>query len=402
MAQPGNRAPVWSLCVHSRGALAQGLSDRSCVAVTAIPWPDPALLRLAPPHTTSWRSCLSFHYCNICRSPLQTNDKTLRMLVRPWHVLSKEEGNEELLAETLSWLAARSGAGAMGQSAWQGPGAAGAGPGAGVEIGGQAGGPPYGGQLQQQQQVHDGAAQDKSQSYPNGPAHPNRLGGLGSVHSSAQLQQQLQEAGGGAAEPGNGMAGPGGLGVSMDGLLSPLEAGRSRRAMACSSNGSSRGGPGGPLPLPPGHPLAQPLHQPPSRGASSNGGGMHPHSHLASLSVAAGGPQALAPLQRPEARPGSGALQPLPPLSRAPLPPLPSHLGSGEPGAPLPMPLPLPMQPAVPHPRWASGDGPGAGGHEGAEAPRQRPLAARGKREPLPPLGALPALQARPEAAAYG
>ncbi len=315
----------------------------------------------------------------------QTNDKTLRMLVRPWHVLSKEEGNEELLAEALSWLAARSGGGGTG------PGA-----GVGVGIGGQAGG------QQQPQQGYDGAAQDKSQSYPNGPAHPNRLGGLGSVHSSAQLQQQQEEAGSGAAEPGNGMAGAGGMRGSRDGQLSPLEAGRSRRAMACSSNGSSRGGAAGPLPLPPGHPLASPLQQPPSRGASSNGGGMHPHQHLGSLSVVAGGPQALAALQRPEARAGSGALQPLPPLSRAPLPPLPSHLGSGEPGAPLPMPHPMPMQPAVPHPRWASGEGSGGGAHDAGEALRQRPLAARGKREPLPPLGALPALQARPEVAAYG
>ncbi|KAG2453179.1 hypothetical protein HYH02_002503 [Chlamydomonas schloesseri] len=36
-----------------------------------------------------------------------THDKTLRMLTKQWHVLSKEEGWEELCLETVEWLAAR-------------------------------------------------------------------------------------------------------------------------------------------------------------------------------------------------------------------------------------------------------------------------------------------------------
>eukprot|EP00198_Chlamydomonas_reinhardtii_P005733 XP_001695069.1 predicted protein [Chlamydomonas reinhardtii] len=36
-----------------------------------------------------------------------THDKTLRMLTKQWHVLSKEEGWEDLCMETVEWLAAR-------------------------------------------------------------------------------------------------------------------------------------------------------------------------------------------------------------------------------------------------------------------------------------------------------
>jgi hypothetical protein len=39
----------------------------------------------------------------------QSPDKTLRLLHDFWHVLTKEEGNEKLLAECIAWVAAHTG-----------------------------------------------------------------------------------------------------------------------------------------------------------------------------------------------------------------------------------------------------------------------------------------------------
>jgi hypothetical protein len=41
-----------------------------------------------------------------CRAQ-QSPDKTLRLLSDFWHVLTKEQGNERLLAECVEWMQAR-------------------------------------------------------------------------------------------------------------------------------------------------------------------------------------------------------------------------------------------------------------------------------------------------------
>lgn len=51
--------------------------------------------------------CLTEPLTCLASPILQTHDKTLRMLTKQWHVLSKEEGWEDLCMETVEWLAAR-------------------------------------------------------------------------------------------------------------------------------------------------------------------------------------------------------------------------------------------------------------------------------------------------------
>lgn len=42
-----------------------------------------------------------------CSHVLQSPDKTLRLLTDFWHVLTKEQGNERLLQECITWMQAR-------------------------------------------------------------------------------------------------------------------------------------------------------------------------------------------------------------------------------------------------------------------------------------------------------
>lgn len=47
------------------------------------------------------------HACRIACCCPQSPDKTLQLVNEMWHVLTKEEGNRQLLCQIISWLSQR-------------------------------------------------------------------------------------------------------------------------------------------------------------------------------------------------------------------------------------------------------------------------------------------------------